>query len=81
MKILVVEDEPKVASFLKKGLEENNYDVEIAYDGLSAEKLARIYDYDLYIIDIIIPGISGLDLCKKLKVKYSCFDAYSTGYN
>jgi len=71
MKILVVEDEPKVASFLKKGLEENNYDVEIAYDGLSAEKLARIYDYDLYIIDIIIPGISGLDLCKKLKEQKS----------
>jgi two-component system copper resistance phosphate regulon response regulator CusR len=67
MKILIVEDEPKVASFIKKGLEESNYDVEIAYDGLSAEKLARNYKYDLFILDIIIPGISGLDLCKKLK--------------
>jgi two-component system copper resistance phosphate regulon response regulator CusR len=67
MKILIVEDEPKVASFIKKGLEENNHEAEIAYDGLSAEKLAMLYDYDLFILDIIIPGISGLDLCKKLK--------------
>lgn len=67
MKILIVEDEPKVASFIKKGLEENEYEAEIAYDGLSAEKLAHIYNYDLFILDVIIPGISGLDLCKKLK--------------
>ena len=67
MKILIVEDEPKVASFIKKGLEENNYEAEITYDGLSAEKLARIYKYNLFILDVIIPGISGLDLCKKLK--------------
>ena len=67
MKILVVEDEPKVASFIKKGLEENHYEAEIAYDGLSAEKLARLYNYELFILDVVIPGISGLDLCKKLK--------------
>jgi two-component system copper resistance phosphate regulon response regulator CusR len=67
MKILIVEDEPKVASFIKKGLEENNYEAEIAYDGISGEKLAHLYKYDLFILDIIIPGISGLDLCKKLK--------------
>ncbi len=71
MKILIVEDEPKVASFIKKGLEENNYNAEIAYDGLSAEKLALLYKYNLFILDIIIPGISGLDLCKKLKKLYS----------
>ncbi len=67
MKILIVEDEPKVASFIKKGLEENQFDAEIVYDGLSAEKLAGQYQYNLFILDIIIPGISGLDLCKKLK--------------
>jgi two-component system copper resistance phosphate regulon response regulator CusR len=67
MKILIVEDEPKVASFIKKGLEENNYDAEVAYDGLSAEKLVQYNRYDLFILDIIIPGISGLDLCRKLK--------------
>jgi DNA-binding response OmpR family regulator len=67
MKILIVEDEPKVASFIKKGLEENQYEAEIVYDGLSAEKLAGLYRYDLYLLDIIIPGISGLDLCRRLK--------------
>jgi DNA-binding response OmpR family regulator len=70
MKILIVEDEPKVASFIKKGLEESNYDAEIAYDGLSAFKLALQYQYNLFILDVIIPGISGLDLCKKLKIQY-----------
>ena len=70
MKILIVEDEPKVASFIKKGLEESNYEAEIAYDGLSAYKLAIQYQYDLFILDVIIPGISGLDLCQKLKMQY-----------
>jgi DNA-binding response OmpR family regulator len=67
MKILIVEDEPKVASFIKKGLEENNYEAEIAYDGLTAEKLVKSNRYDLFILDIIIPGLNGLDLCRKLK--------------
>ena len=67
MRILIVEDEPKVASFIKKGLEENNYEAEITYDGLSAENLAQKNDYNLYILDIIIPGIGGLELCKRLK--------------
>lgn len=70
MKILIVEDEPKVASFIKKGLEESNYEAEIAYDGLSAYQLALQYQYDLFILDVIIPGISGLDLCQKLKMQY-----------
>lgn len=67
MRILIVEDEPKVASFLKKGLEESHYAADVSYDGLSAEKLARQYKYDLYILDLIIPGIGGLDLCRILK--------------
>jgi two-component system, OmpR family, copper resistance phosphate regulon response regulator CusR len=67
MKILIVEDEPKVASFIKKGLEENNYYAEIVHDGLSAEQLSQHNKYDLFILDIIIPGITGLELCKRLK--------------
>lgn len=67
MKILIVEDEPKVASFIKKGLEENQFEAEIVYDGISAERISQMYKYDLFILDIIIPGISGLDLCRKLK--------------
>lgn len=67
MKILIVEDEPKVATFIKEGLEENGYDAEIAYDGLSAEKMAIEIRYDFFIVDVIIPGISGIELCRKLK--------------
>ena len=70
MKILIVEDERKVASFIKKGLEENNYDTEVAFDGFFAEKVAQLYKFDLFILDIIIPGINGIDLCKKLKALY-----------
>jgi DNA-binding response OmpR family regulator len=69
MKILIVEDEKKVASFIKKGLEENNYDADVANDGLEGEKLSRLNNYDLFILDIIVPGINGLDLCKKLKIQ------------
>jgi DNA-binding response OmpR family regulator len=70
MKILVVEDETKVASFIKKGLEESQYEADIAYDSVFAEKLARQYKYDLFILDIIIPGTGGLELCKKLKMSF-----------
>lgn len=70
MRILIAEDEPKVASFIKKGLEENSYEADIAYDAVTAEKLARQYRYNLFILDIIIPGIGGLELCKRLKVLF-----------
>lgn len=67
MKILIVEDEPKVAKFVKNGLEENQYNVDVANDGLKAEKLAHSNKYDLYIVDIIIPHLNGIELCKRLK--------------
>jgi two-component system copper resistance phosphate regulon response regulator CusR len=70
MNILIVEDEPKVASFIREGLEESNYTAHVAYDSITSEKLAQQYNYDLFILDIIIPGISGLDLCKKFKKLY-----------
>ena len=69
VKILVIEDEPKVVAFLKKGLEEHGYDVEVAYDGYMGEKLALKNDKDLIILDIIIPHINGIDLCKTLRDK------------
>lgn len=67
LKILIAEDEPKVASFIKKGLEENYYEADVAYDGIMAEKMALQNNYGLYILDIIIPSVNGLELCKKLK--------------
>ena len=67
--ILVVEDEPKVVAFLKKGLEEHGYSVDVAYDGHMGEKLAIKGGYDLVILDIIIPGMNGIELCKRIREK------------
>jgi two-component system copper resistance phosphate regulon response regulator CusR len=67
MKILVVEDEQKVAAFLKNGLEEQGHMVELAYDGYTGEKLAMNNDHDIILMDVIIPVLNGIELCKKLK--------------
>jgi DNA-binding response OmpR family regulator len=67
MKILLVEDEPKVASFIKKGLEEQTYIVDQAYDGLMGKKLALTNEYDIIILDVILPSISGIELCKEIR--------------
>ncbi len=65
--ILVIEDEPKVVAFLQMGLEENGYQVDVAYDGFMGEKLASRNGYDLIIMDIIIPQINGIELCKRIR--------------
>jgi DNA-binding response OmpR family regulator len=67
MKILLVEDDPKISSFVKIGLESNNGLVDTAYDSAMGEKLALSKKYDVIILDVIIPGISGFDLCKKIR--------------
>ena len=67
MNILLVEDEPKVADFIKKGLKEQLYNVEVAYDGLFGERLALENEYDLVILDVILPGLSGLDICRHIR--------------
>lgn len=65
--VLVVEDEPKVASFIKRGLEEQSYCVTIAYDGLIGEKMIRNQSFDLYILDINLPYMNGFELCKRVR--------------
>jgi two-component system, OmpR family, copper resistance phosphate regulon response regulator CusR len=67
MKILIVEDDPKILSFIKIGLESFNYTVDSAYDGEIGEKLALTRKYDVIILDIVIPYISGFELCKKIR--------------
>lgn len=67
MKILIVEDEPKVASFLKQGLEEQGYEVEVVFDGQMGKKFALQNHYDLILLDIVIPYINGIELCKQIK--------------
>ena len=65
MRILVVEDEKKLADFLKRGLEEELYTVDIALDGEEGWYLSQVYDYDLIILDIMLPQIDGLTLCRR----------------
>ncbi len=69
MKILLVEDDPKISSFVKIGLESNHFTVDVAYDSAMGEKLAFSKKYDVMILDVVIPGISGFELCKNIRNK------------
>ncbi|MBT1690161.1 response regulator transcription factor [Dawidia soli] len=67
MKILLVEDELNVVSFIKRGLEEENHVVSVAMDGLSASEMLRQGAFDLVLLDIMLPGKSGIEICKELR--------------
>ncbi|MFT7613171.1 MAG: two-component system copper resistance phosphate regulon response regulator CusR [Parvicellaceae bacterium] len=67
MKILVVEDEASVSSFIKKGLQEQGYEVTQAFDGVSGFKLASQTEQDIIIVDVVMPGMNGIDLCGKIR--------------
>jgi heavy metal response regulator len=67
MRILVVEDEKKIAGFIKRGLKEEGYAVDTAGDGDEGYELASVNDYDLIILDIMLPKCDGVTLCKKLR--------------
>ena len=67
MRILVIEDELKVARFLKKGLEAEGYEVETAADGKSGEKLARTEAYDLILLDVLLPKKGGFEILHDLR--------------
>lgn len=67
MKILVVEDEKKVASFLKKGLEQEYYAVDVAYDGKEGLNLSLSEEYDLIILDIMLPLLDGITLLREIR--------------
>jgi two-component system, OmpR family, copper resistance phosphate regulon response regulator CusR len=67
MKILLVEDDPKIASFVRIGLESNDCIMDLAYDSTMGEKLALSRKHDVIILDVVIPGISGFELCKRIR--------------
>ncbi|WP_080241725.1 response regulator [Spirosoma rigui] len=67
MKILVVEDEPKTLHAIQQGLEESQFEVDIAYDGLIAKRLALKTNYSLIITDVILPGLNGFELVRELR--------------
>ena len=65
--ILIIEDEPRVASLLKNGLEENGYQTMVAYDGAMGLRLFRAHTFGLVISDIILPKMDGFELCKEIR--------------
>lgn len=67
MKILVVEDEPKVLAFIRKGLEEEHYEVDVAYDGYYGAQLALRGSYDLVIMDVILPKLNGVEAVQAIR--------------
>jgi len=69
MRILLVEDERNMASFIKRGLEEERYVVDVAPNGEKALFLAETNPYDLIILDIMLPDTNGFSICKDLRAK------------
>ncbi|HEY3356996.1 MAG TPA: response regulator transcription factor [Polyangia bacterium] len=69
MRILVIEDEKKVASFIQRGLEEETYAVDVAASGPDGEYLAELNPYDLILLDLMLPGKDGLEVCRSLRAR------------
>lgn len=70
MRILVVEDEHKIANAIKKGLQHESYAVDIVHEGIEGYDLASSEQYDVIILDIMLPGMDGIELCKKLRKQH-----------
>lgn len=66
-KILVIEDDARVAELTKKGLEENGFQVTVAFDGAMGLRLFRQTEFDIVLSDIIMPGLNGFELCKEIR--------------
>ncbi|MBU4017295.1 response regulator transcription factor [Patescibacteria group bacterium] len=69
MRILVVEDEHKIANSIKKGLEQESYAVDVAFDGQEGFDLAVSEEYDLIVLDLLLPKMDGIEICSKLREK------------
>lgn len=67
MQVLIVEDDERVADLIRRGLEEEGFQVELAPDGLTGHRMAHAKTYDLLILDIILPRLNGLDLCQQIR--------------
>ncbi|WP_343704537.1 response regulator transcription factor [Chitinophaga sp.] len=69
MRILLVEDEPAVVSVISRGLAESGYEVSVAPDGLLGLEMARGSDFGLIILDVMLPGMNGVELCRQLRAE------------
>jgi two-component system copper resistance phosphate regulon response regulator CusR len=67
MRCLVIEDERKVADFVARGLRAERFAVDVAYDGQGGWELASVYDYDLIILDLMLPGLGGTEILRRLR--------------
>ena len=67
MRILIIEDEKRLADSIKKGLEQESYAVDVSYEGTDGMGMALIQDYDLIILDLFMPGMDGFEVCKRIK--------------
>lgn len=67
MRVLIVEDEPKVASFIRRALEEESYAVDVCTDGIQGRDMASDVNYDLIILDLMLPGLAGIDVLQALR--------------
>jgi DNA-binding response OmpR family regulator len=67
MRILVVEDEHRIATFLRRGLEQEHYTVDPCYDGTAAAEKMRSESYDLVVLDVLLPGRDGFELCREFR--------------
>ena len=67
MKVLVIEDDPTVGPFVKRGLEQQRWSVDLVADGIEGERLARTQPYDVVVLDMRLPGKQGLDILRDLR--------------
>ena len=67
MKLLIVEDEVKTAEYLQKGLAEQGCAVDVAHNGIDGQHLALVHDYDVIVLDAMLPGIDGFTLLRALR--------------
>jgi len=71
MRILIVEDEKKMADLLKKGLEEENHSVSVAFDGRAALEIAGDFEFDAIVLDIMLPGVDGYEVARRLRKNHN----------
>ncbi len=67
MRVLLIEDNHKIANAIKKGLEQESFAVDLAYEGLKGYDLAATEDYDVIVLDLMLPQMDGITICKKLR--------------
>jgi DNA-binding response OmpR family regulator len=71
MRILIVEDEEGISAFLKQGLEEESFAVDVANEGKRGLELALSGEYDLLLLDWMLPGLSGIEICRQFRKQYT----------